>query len=383
MKHRIEVKPELLRWARERLGCSVEDFGARFKKLVEWERGEAQPTFKQLEDFARATHVPFGYFFLPAPPVERIPIPDLRTIRHQEISHPSPNLLETIYTMQRRQAWLREELIECEAEPLAFVGSARVSDDPQGVGREMRRILGLADGWAAKVRTWREAVGELRRIIENLGVTAVINGVVGNNTHRKLDVEEFRGFALSDEYAPLVFINGADAKSAQMFTLVHELAHIWLGESALTNTSLTSQPSQEIEVWCDQAAAEFLVPADELRACWRDARRDESPFGTIARQFKVSPIAAGRRAMDLRLVSREEFFSFYEQRIAREQKPRSDSTGGDFYSNQNMRVGERFALQVILAAKEGRVSFKESYDLTGLRGGAFQEYANRLGVTLP
>lgn len=379
----IRVKPELIRWARERVGRSVEDFGARFKRLAAWERGEAQPTFKQLEGFARVTHVPFGYFFLPEPPVERIPIPDLRTIPNREISRPSPDLLDTIYAMQRRQAWLREELVECEAEPLVCVGSARVSDDPQGVGREMRRAVGLNDGWAAAVHTWREAVSVLRRAIEELGVIAVINGVVENNTHRKLDVKEFRGFALSDEYAPLVFVNGADAKSAQMFTLVHELAHIWLGESALTDTGLTSQPSQAIEKWCDRAASEFLVPTDELRACWHDVRYDQSRFETIARRFKVSPIVAARRAMDLRLVSRETFFTFYDQYIARERQPRSDAGGGDFYNNQNMRVGERFALQVIRAAKEGRVSFKEAYDLTGLRGGAFHEYAIRLGVILP
>jgi len=377
------VKPELLRWARERVGREIEDFAKRFRKLAEWERGEAQPTFKQLEDFARATHVPFGYFFLPEPPEERIPIPDLRTVRNQALSHPSPDLLDTIHAMQRRQAWLREEQIECEAEPLEFVASARTSDDPQGVGREMRRMVGLDDGWAAGIRTWRDAVAELRRAMEELGVMAVINGVVGNNTHRKLDVEEFRGFALSDQFAPLVFVNGADAKSAQMFTLVHELAHIWLGESALTDVGLTSRPTQQIELWCDKAAAEFLVPAQQLRALWRDVRHEQSPFEVLARRFKVSPIVVGRRAMDLRLVSRETFFKFYEEYIARERRQRSDSGGGDFYNNQNTRVGERFALQVIRAAKEGRVSFKEAYDLTGLRGGAFQEYAGRLGVNLP
>jgi len=380
---RVNIQPDFFPWACKRARLDPEDLYHRFKYLPDWESGEKKPTLKQLEAFAHVTHTPTGYFFLPEPPLEKIPIPDLRTTRNQAIIHPSPDLLDTIYAMQRRQAWLREELIECEAEPLDFVGSACVADNPQGVGLEMRRIMGLADGWAAAVRTWREAIGELRRSIDALGVTAVINGVVGNNTHRKLDVEEFRGFALSDEYAPLVFVNGADAKSAQMFTLAHELAHIWLGESALTDTGLTSRPSQEIELWCDRAAAEFLVPAEKLRACWREVRHAESPFEIIARRFKVSPIVVGRRAMDLRLVSRTSFFSFYEEYIARERKQRSGSGGGDFYNNQNMRVGERFAIQVIRAAKGGRLSFKEAYDLTGLHGGAFQEYANRLGVTLP
>jgi len=382
---RVDVKPDFLLWACERSRRSIDELAERksFSKLPDWISGKVRPTFKQLEKFAQATYTPFGYFFLPKPPEESVPIPDLRTVGNQYMGRPSPDLLDTIHAMQRRQAWLHEDLIECEAEPLDFVGSAQTADDSQGVGREMRRMVGLDDGWAAKVRTWQEAVSELRRAIEQLGVMAVINGVVGNNTHRKLDVGEFRGFALSDKYAPLVFVNGADAKSAQMFTLVHELAHIWLGESALTDTGLISQPSQEIESWCDQAAAEFLVPAQELKSCWRDIRREEKPFETLSRHFKISPIVAGRRAMDLRLVDRQTFFKFYEEYIAREHRLRPASGGGDFYNNQNMRVGENFATQVILATKGGRLSFKEAYDLTGLRGGAFQEYAYRLGVDLP
>lgn len=149
---------------------------------------------------------------------------------------------------------------------------------------------------------------------------AVINGVVANNTHRKLDVGEFRGFALSDDYAPLLFVNGADAKSAQLFTIVHELAHIWLGESALTDVGLITRNSHNIESWCDWAAAEFLVPARGLKAFWREVSREESPFETIARHFKVSPIVAGRRALDLRLVDREMIFAFYHEYIAKERR---------------------------------------------------------------
>ena len=350
---------------------------------MESSQRSTKPTLKQLEAFAKAVRVPIGYLFLPEPPDERLPIPDLRTIRDTELSRPSPDLLDTLYSMQQRQAWLREDLLEGGAEPLEFVGSAQLSDDPEAVGREMRRMVRLDVGWAAAVRTWTQAVGELRHAIEAIGVLAVINGIVGNNTHRKLNVDEFRGFAISDEYAPLVFVNGADAKSAQMFTLAHELAHIWLGESALTDTGLVSRPSQEIESWCDRAAAEFLVPAQELIARWRDVRHEEAPFETIARHFKVSPIVVGRRAMDLRLVDRVTFFTFYQEYIEREYRRRPAGGGGDFYNNQNTRVGAMFAIRVIFAAKEGRLSFKEAYDLTGLHGGAFQEYARRLGADLP
>ncbi len=380
---RVEVNPKLLHWAIKRVGERGSHLYEKFPRLKEWERGEALPTHKQLEGFAKAAHVPFGYLFLPEPPDEKLPVPDLRTLEGKGVKRPSPDLLDTIYSMQQRQAWLREDRIECDGDQLDFVGSARRSDDPAGIGLEMRRTVGLMDGWAANVRTWQEAVGELRRSIESIGVTVVVNGIVGNNTHRKLDVEEFRGFALADNYAPLIFVNGSDAKSAQMFTLAHELAHIWLGESALTNAGLAEKSTHDIEVWCDRAAAEFLVPANELKALWKEIGRADQPFHTAAKKFKVSPIVAGRRAMDLGLVSRRTFFEFYNAYMEEEHRPASAAGGGDFYNTQNTRIGQVFALRVIRAAKEGRLSFKEAYTLTGLHGGAFQEYARRLGVPLP
>ncbi|MEX2515473.1 MAG: ImmA/IrrE family metallo-endopeptidase [Gammaproteobacteria bacterium] len=383
---RVAVSPELVQWARERAHLDMDALAARFPKLPEWERGEVQPTFKQLEDYASATHVPFGYLFLPEPPDIPMPIPDFRTVQNQQLRSASPDLLDTIYAMQRRQAWLRETRLECEAPSLEFVGSARLTDEPAAIGREMRRLLGLEDGWAANVHTWQEAVSALRTAIEALGVMAIVNGVVGNNTHRVLNVEEFRGFALSDEYAPLLFVNGADAKSAQMFTLAHELAHLWLGAqgSGLSGFSGIFPDGGAVETFCDRAAAEFLVPEAELRTNWPEVRREAAPFELLARWFKVSPIVIGRRAMDLRLVERQYFFDFYEAYIRQEHRQKQGAGGGgDFYNNQNTRVGSLFAEQVICAAKEGRIGFKQAYDLTGLNGGAFQEYARRLGMELP
>ncbi|MCX7702019.1 MAG: ImmA/IrrE family metallo-endopeptidase [Gemmataceae bacterium] len=379
---RVEVARSVLAWAVERSG-DREALERRFPKLGDWLAGTSQPTFKQLEAFAQAACVPFGYLFLPEPPEEKLPIPDLRTVRNRRLTRPSPNLLDTIYLMQRRQAWLREERIEAEMEPLKFIGSAKVSDDPRAIGRDMRRVVGLADGWAAQIRTWEQAVSELRRMLEEIGIIAVINGIVGNNTRRVLDVEEFRGFAICDQYAPVIFVNGADAKSAQMFTLAHELAHLWLGESALTNLPLNERPSHNVETWCDRAAAEFLVPEQELRASWRHTGSGSDRFYAVARQFKVSPIVAARRAKDLHLIDTHEFLAFYESHSRRELRKKAAAGGGDFYRNQANRVGELFARQVIYAALEGRLSFKEAYSLIGLNGGAFQEYAARLGVQLP
>ncbi len=386
--HRIAASPEVLRWARERAGLSLADLQGRFLKLEEleeWEAGTSQPTMSQLEKFAKATRVPFGFLFLPEPPEMPLPFADFRRVENQRRQGVSPELMDTIHLMRRRQAWLREEQIEADVAPLECVGSARLADKPAATGRDMRRVLGLEDGWTKLAPTWTAAVGTLRSTIEKLGIMAVINGVVGNNTRRKLDVGEFRGFALSDPYAPLIFVNGADAKSAQMFTLAHELAHLWLGDvgEGLSGFQGLQPDGGDVERFCDQAAAEFLVPDMELRDAWQGIAATGTAFEKLARRFKVSPVVIGRRAMDLDLVDPEKFFSFYRNYMKRERQEQQPGTGGNFYHNQNTRVGQLFASHVIRAAQEGRIGFKEAYDLTGLNGGAFQTYARKLGFNLP
>ena len=382
--NRVSIRPEMLQWALERAGLDVHNLKSRFPELPAWQLGEINPTLMQLEAFAKATHVPFGYVFLPTPPEERIPIPDFRT-NQGKFSRPSPNLLDTIYAMQRRLAWLREDRIECEVESLHFVESARLTDDPKSVGREMRRVIGIGHDWVANTHTLTESVVKLRWAIESIGVTAVINGVVGNNTHRKLNVEEFRGFSLHDDYSPLIFVNGSATKSEQMLTMAHELAHVWLGKAGegLSGYENISPGGMKVETFCDKAAAEFLLPARELKAHWGDVKHEQQPFKALARRFKVSPIIIGRRAMDLSLVDRESFFVFYREYIGEERRNTPNpGSGGNFYNNQSMRVGQLFAINVIRAALEGRLSFREAYDLTDLRGGTFQEYASHLGFDL-
>ena len=382
---RVAVKPELLRWARERAGVTLEDLEKqkKFKKLPEWESDrDIFPTLNQLEEFAQAVHVPLGYLFLDKPPEERLPIADFRTIRNTPRAKPSPNLIDTIYAMQRRQDWMHDYMIECQASPLSFAGSADLSDDPGTIGMEMRNMMGLIRGWAGKVSTWQDAVARLRRDIEKLGVMAVINGVVGNSNHRSLNVKEFRGFALTDQYAPLIFVNGKDSKAAQMFTLAHELAHIWLGESGLSGFEKLIPAGTEIEEWCNRAAAEFLLPSQELIERWNHVNKQEAPYEILAREYKVSPIVAARRALDLQLIGKGDYFEFYEDYISQPIKSQKSSPGGDFYRTQNVRVGRLFATRVIGAAMEGKIGFKRAYELTGLWGGTFRGYAKKLGIQL-
>jgi Zn-dependent peptidase ImmA (M78 family)/transcriptional regulator with XRE-family HTH domain len=379
MAFRVDVKPELLRWARERARMPIEDLLRRFPKLREWEAHEAKPTFRQLEAYADATNSPFGYLFLPEPPEEPLPIPDFRTLGDKPLRRPSPNLLDTIFDMQRRQDWLREERIEEGQAPLPFVGSATADAAPARIAVAMRRTLGLAGGWADLHGTWSDGLRGLKDRAELAGVVVVINGVVGNNTRRKLDPEEFRGFVLPDEYAPFVFVNGADGKAAQMFTLAHELAHLWIGQAGVFDLRGMEPTPDPRERFCNAVAAEFLIPEDELRRTWREIGSAAQPFGALARRFKVSELVAARRALDTRLIDRDDFFRFYNayQEDERRQAARQ-ATGGNFYATQNSRVGRVFAEAVVRAVREGRLLYRDAFQLTGLRGATFDRYVETL-----
>ena len=380
----VSVNPDLLRWAINRSGLLKEDLQQKFPKLDEWLSGDKDPTLKQLEAFAKRTMTPFGYMLLSKAPKEQLPIPDFRTVGDSPINRPSPNLIDTLHDMQRRQTWMRDHLIQQGSPKLKFVGTAKNSQDVQAVVIDMRATLGLdrAD-WAGQLSCWEDALRFLRGRIEAAGIMISVCGIVGVNTSRSLDPNEFRGFVLSDPYAPLIFVNGADSKSAQMFTIAHELAHIWIGKDGLFNLPQMMPHDDATENFCNQVAAEFLVPADNLRERWPKAKKLAEPFSYLASKFKVSPLVAARRTLDLGLINQVEFFTFYRENqaawAARKRKKKEEKkSGGQFYLNQDVRLGKRFAYAVVRAAREGTILYRDAYNLTGLKGKTFKTYADRL-----
>ncbi len=378
---RVAVKPEILRWARERADRSVESLRMRFPKYDQWERGEAAPTLKQLEAFAKATHVPMGYLFLPRPPEERVPIPDLRTVANRGLEQPSPNLLDTIYLCQQRQVWYRDYARSMGDRRQGFVGSVRRGAPIEQVAERMRRALEFDLEARRECGTWTEALRLFIEQADDLGILVMCSGVVGSNNQRTLDTEEFRGFALVDDYAPLVFINGADTKAGQMFTLAHELAHIWLGESALSDVTPASTPTQQIEIWCNRVAAEFLVPLELFK---QELPRQEplTEVPRLARWFKVSTLVILRRILDARRIDRETFQRAYDEELAR-LRARVKSRGGDFYLTLGARASKRFARALVVSTLEGQSSFTEAFRLLGLRKmETFRDLGQSLGVRI-
>lgn len=378
---RVDVKPAMLRWARERAGLEPDALAHRFPKLADWEREEARPTLRQLEDFAKATHAPVGYLFLSEPPVERVPIPDFRTVENRRIGHPSPDLLETIYLCQQRQEWYRDYVRSLREEPLPFIGSATPESNVVQTAAEIRHALGFEIEERRQCSTWTEA---LRRFIEQadrLGVLVMVNGVVGSNNHRKLNPDEFRGFAISDELAPLVFINGADTKSAQMFTLAHELAHLWLGQSALSDVEPASSPTHAIENWCNRVAAELLVPLAIFREQLRPNEDLQAALDRLAKHFKVSTLVVLRRIHDAGGLSREAFWQAYREELNRLREIQKAGSGGDFYLTLGVRVGKRFARALVANTLEGQTLHRDAFRLLGFsKLSTFRELAHSLGV---
>ncbi|MBN1124208.1 MAG: ImmA/IrrE family metallo-endopeptidase [Sedimentisphaerales bacterium] len=381
---RVAISPTVLQWALDRSRLSLDDLTSRFPKIKQWAVGKQHPTLRQLEVLARVTSTPFGFFFLPEPPEEQLPVPYFRTLSDEAQERPSPDLIDSIQMMQKRQGWMREFLIDEGYEPLPFVESVRISDRHINIADRIRNALNFDELWASRHRTWTDALDALKEAIDGIGILVVTNGIVGNNTHRKLDVEEFRGFVLVDKYAPLVFVNGADGKAAQMFTLAHELAHVFLGSSAAFDLRQLMPAPDDTELACNAIAAELLVPEQQLRSIWSSFSEQPGRYQDIARQFKVSQIVAARRLLDLNLIDKQEFLEFYrsyqkEERQAIEHR----SPGGDFYATQNSRIGPRFASAVVRAVNEGRVLYSEAYRLTGLHGKTFEAYAASLGLRGP
>ncbi len=382
---RVAVRPEMLRWAVERAGLVPDDLQARFTKFPEWLEGEVHPTLKQLENFAKVVHVPIGYLFLPEPPEEALPIPDFRTLEGRQLAQPSPNLLEMIYACQERQSWYADFARLYQDPELDFVGSSTLQTSPEAVARKIRTTLGFSVEERRDCGTWTDALRMFNRQADQAGILVMTSGVVFSNNKRPLDVDEFRGFALVDRSAPLVFINGSDSKSAQMFTLAHELAHIWLGASALSNASAAPLAGfRREEVWCNKVAAELLAPLAAVRAELLEDEALEHTLSRLARHFKVSTLVILRRLLDAGALDRARFNTAWRSEIQRLREIKQKSGGGgDFYRTTLSRVSHRFTRALVVSTLEGQTLYRDAFRMLGVKKTeTFNNLGREVGVMM-
>lgn len=256
------------------------------------------------------------------------------------------------------------------------------------MSNSLRDYLELEPTWAYGIKSQTEAVKKLRDAIEQKGISVAINGIVGDNTHRPLKVEEFRGFVLSDAIAPIIFVNGQDAKSAQLFTMIHELAHLALAKTGIINPVSDNENNNTTpnatERFCDMIAAEFLVNSQQLYAIWSDTlAKCATLFDAvkyIAKLHKVSFMVVARQARQLLLINNEEFFSLYQRykkEIAKIQ-PKKQQGGGNIYYVKAYRLGTVFSEAVWAALNSNAITLNDAYDLCGLSTKTFSNYFSEL-----
>lgn len=363
----------------EAAASAGESIWIKFPGLPQWIKGEKQPTVNQLAEFSKAVHIPFGFFFLQNLPVVPNTIPLFRSNSAKPVFEYSAELKETIGVIEARQEWLVEYLNSTGAEPLTFVGSATMKTSVKNIAEKIREQLGLQKNWAFQLADKNGALTYLIDKTEQAGIFVAINGVVGNG-HRSLMPQEFKGFVLSNPYAPYIFINGKDFPAAKLFTFMHELAHIWLGKSAAFDLDKLQPANDVVEKKCDAIAAELLVAEETLKNEWGKVKHNTNHLQLLERTFKVSQIVIARRLLDLEYYTRNRFFNFYEKykKSWDEKQDENNKSGGSFYNNQNYRVGKAFFNTVNEAAKSGKLLYTDAYKLTDLYGKTFHNYENAL-----
>ena len=372
------ITGDLLRWARERADLTPEAIAKSLKVspsvYLDWEDEEKRPTFRKAQAAARRLGIPFGYLYLKQRPDERLGLPDLRSADDQPPTKPSIDLIDTVEGAMRKQAWYREYADADGAEPLPFVGSFRASAHYSDIAADMRATLGLTEEFHRDASNWEDFLRRLIRRAEETGILVFRSGVVGADNRRPLDRNEFKGFVISDAVAPAIFLNSKDWKTSQIFTLGHELAHIWISESGVSNPDLERSSAQQanvIERLCNRVAAEALAPEASIRHRWNIRSSVESNVSGLATQYRVSQIVLLRQARDTRIVTEEEFFEDYERQSAERNRRRDRGSGtgdgGDFYATLFARSSQTLTSALMDAVSEGTVPALFAASMLGVK----------------
>ncbi len=373
-----QINPNILPWARERARMSVsalaKKLNVREDKIDAWEKGDKPPTFKQAQNFADKTHIPFGYLFLNTPPTEELPLPDLRTIGNEAPRRPSPELIDIVQLVIQRQQWFLEYLNEQSVDNNPHIGRFKVSDSVGKIVSDMRKTLGVS--LYPDRGTWENYFRLLVQRIESIGVLVMRQSYIDHHT-RPLSVKEFRGFAIYDPVAPVIFINQADAPSARLFTLIHELAHIWIAKSGITDAKPNTAVKEE--VLCNAVAAEFLVPAKEFLLYWQDSRSWEENILILETHFHVSKWVIARRAQSLHKISLQQYQDYVDD-LYEQYKKEKTSGAPPHYRIKKGQISERFSKALVSEALSGRVLLRDAGKLLGMAPGNIGKFAKELGI---
>jgi Zn-dependent peptidase ImmA (M78 family)/DNA-binding XRE family transcriptional regulator len=375
---RAKINPLILQWARQRLGLTEAQVAKKVRvgekphRVQAWEQGSEYPTFRQAQALARVLRIPLGYLFLSKLPITSLPIADFRTLPESQKGQFSPELEDVLNDALRKRDWLRERRLQEGYPPLPFVGRFSTKENPQTISEDIRQTLNLPIPTARDAKSWGDHLRFLVRQAENAGIMVLQSGYALRNTRRTLSAQEFRGFTLVDSYAPLIFLNSRDSVNGRIFTLAHELGHLWTGTSGVSNPEaiLPQKETPAIERLCNQVAAELLVPAPLLREHWRDDQIDLEMIQGLTRTFRVSTFVVLIRGYELGLITRDTFQHLYNQALREievAQETREEPSGGDFRYTFPARNGRLLLREVAEALREGSLLYQDASQLLNIK----------------
>lgn len=317
------------------------------------------------------------------PPDEDLPLADFRRVHGAGQPQASVDLRDVIADVLRKQDWYRDHRLDSDEAPLDFVGSFQLEDATRDVAEDLRSRLDFED----RVRPASQPNDFLRAFVgqvESVGVVVMRSGIARQATNRRLKVEEFRGFSIPDAMAPTIFINNADSNAAKVFTLAHELAHIWIGEGGISDADLSilGDSSSGIESFCNEVAGELLLPWGPLSQQWisRQASLEEFANAT-ARQRHVSTVMVARQLWAHSAIEREQFMVLYETERARWKGKFEGSAGGNYYLSAPIRNSRLVTEAILESVNASETSIRDASRLLGVKPANLPKLQESMGVS--
>lgn len=368
--NKIKVNKDIYIWAIEESQIAYDEIKFRFHKIEEWISQDSYPTFRQLEDLASFLKVPFGYMFLENPPKTNIINSEFRTIGNK-MPQVSKNLQDTLYSMGEKKEWLSEYRKKNGWEKIIPGNYKDINrKDIYSVSNLAKEFLQLKGYWYREIKEARMAFNYLRNVLESVGIIVMKNGIVGNNTSRNLNLDEFRGFLLYDEYSPLIFINSKDSYNGMIFTLIHEFIHLLLQEDDIFIDEHFHNDFKE-EQRINSITAEFLIPASHIDELWNNNKDELEQIEEFGKTFHVSKIAVAIKLNQMNKIS-DYIVEEVKQRTTIELNNKAKKSGrGDFYNNTKSRYSDSFARNVVQGAESGEISYTYAF---GLLDGSIKAY---------
>lgn len=386
MAERASITPKVLKWARETAKMSETDAAAKVsvkvEKIIEWENGESKPTVNQAIKLAKSYQRPFAVLFLPEPPTDFQPLQDFRKSGSKDLSTAVTFIIREI---QKKQSWISQEHQENEEPQLPFVGKYSLKDDPKIVAEDILRTLEINPSNYGDINPLKQWIDKA----ESNGIFVSRTSFI--HTRLKLDKEELQGFAIADPFAPFIFINSADWGAPQLFTLVHELAHIWIAKTGISNNVDIEVKGKlhPVELYCNEVAANALLPEKEILRISADSFSNSRQIFRIAKVFGVSTFALIYRALKLdrinlkqyRVLKKEatdHFNEFLVKEEAKKAKQKLKPGGPSPYLLKLNRNSRLFTQIVLDGFKGGRIEPNLASNLLSTKSNKFHKLEERI-----